>query len=91
MNDDKQQSEKERDSMARSNSHDILHRWEGNPAITIDDLSFQRSDLGLVLAHHSGLDFLDSQLSGIVLRQLCLNQIGGQLVRALCFPAPHDT
>ena len=31
--------------MARRHSRDVVHRWEGNPLITIDDLSFQCADI----------------------------------------------
>ena len=31
--------------MPRKKQHDIIHRWEGNPVITMEDLSFQVSDI----------------------------------------------
>jgi len=31
--------------MARRRSPDIIHRWEGNPSITLEDLSFQCADI----------------------------------------------
>jgi predicted GH43/DUF377 family glycosyl hydrolase len=31
--------------MPRKKQHDIIHRWEGNPIITIEDLSFRASDI----------------------------------------------
>ena len=29
----------------RTGGRDIVHRWEGNPIITMDDLSFRASDI----------------------------------------------
>ena len=31
--------------MPRKKQHDIIHRWEGNPAITMEDLPFKASDI----------------------------------------------
>ena len=31
--------------MPRKKQNDVIHRWEGNPVITMEDLSFQVSDI----------------------------------------------